>query len=146
MKNLFFKKTILTFLLFSIISNAQNNYDKGIDPNFVNAYIARGLSKIDLKDYEGAIADYDKAILIDTDNAISYNNRAIAKRKLEDYIGAIADYTKAIELDPEYESAYLNRGLSREKLGDLKGACKDWTKASSLGNQGSAEFVKAYCN
>ena len=117
-----------------------------IDPNFVNAYIARGLSKIDLKDHEGAIADYNKAILIDTDNAISYNNRAIAKRKLEDYIGAIADYTKAIELDPEYESAYLNRGLSREKLGDLKGACKDWTKASSLGNQGSAEFVKAYCN
>ena len=57
-------------------------------------YYNRGVEKSDLKDYTGAITDYNKAIQLKPDYAAAYNNRGAAKSKLEDYRGAIADYNK----------------------------------------------------
>ena len=62
----------------------------------------RGLAKTFLKEYEGAIKDYDKAIELDPNFAPAYHNRGIAKYELKQYSEAIADYDKAIELDPNY--------------------------------------------
>ena len=88
--------------------------------------------KLKLEDYEGAIADYDKAIKIDLNHAPAYHNRGIAKDELKDYIGAIADYDKAIEIEPKYALAYSNRGLTKYKLEDYKGAIADYDKAIEI--------------
>ena len=63
--------------------------------------------------YKGAIVDYTKAIELDPEYALAYDNRGASKYYLEDYKGAIEDHTKAIELDPEYVYAYFNRGVSK---------------------------------
>ena len=66
-----------------------------------NAFFNRGNSKYHLgDDYKGAIADFDAAIELDSEDAVAYNNRGASKGKLGDYEGAIADYDRAIELDP----------------------------------------------
>lgn len=75
---------------------------------FAMAYNGRGGAKDDLKDYAGAIADYDKAIELDPECAEAYNNRGLAKKDLKDYSGAMADYNKAIELFPQYTRVYDN--------------------------------------
>ena len=46
----------------------------------------RGLSKHDFGDYNGAILDYNKAIALDPNLAVAYNNRGLSKYKLEEGI------------------------------------------------------------
>ena len=83
-------------------------------------------------DYQGAIADYDKAIERNPRFAVAYNNRGNAKSTLEDHQGAIADYDKAIKFNPKYAKAYKNRGIAKNALGDMEGAKKDFDKAAEL--------------
>ena len=66
-----------------------------------------------LKDYQGAFADYSKAIQLDPQVAGNYYNFGVAKMQLKDYQGAIADFSKAIQLDPQYDIAYNNREFSK---------------------------------
>ena len=68
-----------------------------------NPFIKSGNAKYLQGDYDGAIADYSRAIELDPDDAAAYYNRGNAKSELDDYHGAIADYSRAIELDPEIE-------------------------------------------
>ena len=89
-------------------------------------YFYAGVAKYKFKDHYGAIADYTKAIELDTSYTNAYHNRGLAKNKLKDYYGAIADYSKAIELDPNYTYAYNNRGNAKNKLKDYYGAIADY--------------------
>lgn len=95
-------------------------------------YFLRGISKEDLKDYKGAIADFTKVIKIEPLVADAYNNRGNAKYNLKDYSGAIADINKAIELNPLYTKAFFNSGKTKTKLLDYKGAIADFTRAIEL--------------
>ena len=132
MKNILF--TLALLISFSSFGQTAEEYFKS------------GLYKAYAKDYYGAIADYTKAIELDPNDAIAYNNRGLSKDNLKDYYGAIADYTKAIELDPNAANAYRNRGILKEDLGDLNGACADWKKAAELGNADAAGWVANQCN
>ena len=94
------------------------------------------------EDYQGAIADLNKAIEIDSQIAVLFYNRGGVKDNLGDHKGAIDDYTKAIEIDPHYVDSYNDRGLSKEELGDHKGAIDDYTKAIEI----APEHGDAYFN
>ena len=95
-------------------------------------YYDRGRTKYALKDYQGAITEYTKAIHLDPEYTKAYNNRGIAKYALKDYQGAVADYTQAIHLDPEYAAGYSNRGSALSRLGEKSKALADFKKAASL--------------
>jgi tetratricopeptide (TPR) repeat protein len=51
-------------------------------------------------DNAGGIADYDKALEYDPNDAYSWNNRGLAKKDSGDKAGAIADFKKALEINP----------------------------------------------
>ena len=108
-------------------------------------YFYAGVAKYKFKDHYGAIADYTKAIELDTSYTNAYHNRGLAKNKLKDYYGAIADYSKAIELDPNYTYAYNNRGVSKWYLKDNIGACSDFRKAAYMGLKIAQNNVRDYC-
>jgi tetratricopeptide (TPR) repeat protein len=103
-----------------------------LDPNEEIYFNNRGNAKKDLKDYEGAIKDYDEAIRLDPKYVNAYNNRGIAKKDLKDYEGAIKDYDEAIRIDPKYMRAYDNRGDAKKDLKDYEGAIKDYLQAIEL--------------
>ena len=110
-------------------------------------YFDSGYSKDELQEYQGAIADFSKAIELDPNYSSAYNNRGISKYNLQDYQGAIADYSKAIELDPNDSDAYYNRGLSKLKLNQKNSACLDWSKAAKLGREvDTYKLIKEHCN
>ena len=83
------------------------------------------------KDKE-AIADYNKAIEINPDDADAYNNRGWVLYNLGKDKEAIADYNKAIEINPDHAKAYGNRGLLYDQLGDRQRAISDLQKAAQL--------------
>ena len=54
------------------------------------------------KKYKEALDRYNKAIEIDSNNAVFYSNRAAANYKLGDFANAIKDSNSALKIDPRY--------------------------------------------
>jgi tetratricopeptide (TPR) repeat protein len=77
----------------------------GEDPETFNL---RGVLKHTMEDYDGAIADYTKAIELDDTNPTYFDNRAWSKTEKENYAGAVEDYTVSIELYPERSGNVLS--------------------------------------
>lgn len=83
-------------------------------------------------DFQGAIANFDKALALNPNYAEAYNSRGEAHSKLGDKQEAIKDYNQAIALDPKFAAAYSNRGAIYYKLGKRKRQSTITTKPSSL--------------
>ena len=79
-----------------------------------------------------AIEDFNKAIRINPNYAMAYNNRGNAYAKKGDFDRAIIDYTKAIQLNPDSADAYYNRGNAYYNKGDFNRAIADYTKTIQL--------------
>ena len=104
-----------------------------VDPiRFAEVYLRWGKKKYELGNYENAIADYDRAILLNPDHADVYNNRGNAKYKLGQHNAAIADYDRAILLNPDHAKAYNNRGNVKYKLERYFAAIADYDRAILL--------------
>ncbi len=95
-------------------------------------YFKSAIAKERIKDYKGALADYNKAIEINPDLVKAYNNRGNIKSDLKDYDGAISDFNKALEINPKDVFAYSNRGLAKAKIKDYNGAIFDFNIAISI--------------
>ena len=105
---------IILFLTACVQKNAEN-------------YFNNGNVKFTLKDYNGAIQDYSKAIELKPDYSLAYYSRAICRSMLGDYENAKYDFNKAIEFKPDYFDAYMNRAFYiKEKTGDYAGAIEDY--------------------
>jgi formylglycine-generating enzyme required for sulfatase activity/predicted Ser/Thr protein kinase len=99
------------------------------------AYFDRAFLKEDnLKDFQGALADYNQAIALNPNYVLAYHNRGVLKQnQFNDPQGALADYDRAIVFDPNYADAYSNRGLLKEtKFNDIQGALADYNQAIVL--------------
>jgi tetratricopeptide (TPR) repeat protein len=81
---------------------------------------------------DGAIADLDRAIKLDSKNAVAYYERAYAKRQKKDTTGAIVDYTRAIELDGKDGDFYKERGDVWVEKKQYSAAIDDIQKAIQL--------------
>lgn len=72
-------------------------------------YYEKGEAQYDSGNFDGAIADYTRAIKLDSNDADSYRKRGLARYSKDDLDGAMADYTKAIELYPKKIKYYTER-------------------------------------
>ncbi|MGD2030341.1 MAG: tetratricopeptide repeat protein, partial [Desulfobacterales bacterium] len=93
-------------------------------------------------DHMKALDLLNKALELDPNDAINYNNRGVARYKLGQYQQAIKDFNRAIHLDPNDLYAYNNRGNAFYELGKTKRACNDWRKACYLGNCEGLNWAK----
>ena len=95
-------------------------------------YTSRAFVYNELKKYDEAIEDYNKAIELAPDNAKIYDERGLIYDKLEKYDEAINDFTKAIQIAPNSSKFYRSRGSSYGALGKYDEAIGDFTKAIQL--------------
>ncbi|MDB9411076.1 serine/threonine-protein kinase [Microcystis aeruginosa] len=97
------------------------------------------MGNYNLGDNQGAIADQNQAIKLNSDDAVAYYDRGLAKYNLGDNQGAIKDFNQAIQINPDYANAYYDRGSAKSNLGDKQGAIKDYNQAIQI-NPDDADF------
>jgi tetratricopeptide (TPR) repeat protein len=95
-------------------------------------YNYRGIVRGEMGDYEGAMADLNKAIDLNPRFVQAYTHRGVVKSQTGDLDGAISDHSKAIQLAPTHAAARYNRGCAKEKQGDELGALSDYQRAVEL--------------
>ena len=83
-------------------------------------------------EYTLALADYNRAVELKSDDAVAFLNRGRTHYNLKSFDKAVADYDKSIELDPKGSMAFMNRGVSYEKMGNSEKAIADYQKAVDL--------------
>lgn len=102
------------------------------DSDNAAAYIRAANAKMNRGDYDGAIADCDRAIALDPDDPGGCNIRGMSKWRKGDHDDAIADFDRAIELDPEHGMAYHIRGMIKGDQGNYEEAIADFDRAIEL--------------
>ena len=114
---------------------------EAIDLKDADSYTNRGINKLQsLRQFESAITDFDKAILINPNFALAYYYRGIAKGAIHKTQESIVDFTLAINLNPKFSEAYINRGISKNSLGQHLAAITDYTRAIDLNPQFAEAF------
>lgn len=83
-------------------------------------------------EHDRTMADYDKAIELNPDNADAYCERGDFYYEAGEYDKAAIDYDKAIELDPNGANAYYNRGCAYSEMREYENAIADYNKAIEL--------------
>jgi tetratricopeptide (TPR) repeat protein len=81
--------------------------------------------------YDAAIADFTKAIKLDSKDADYYAWRGLSYSQKRDWNRAISDFTQAIKLEPKNALYYSWRGDANTFKGDLKGTVSDYNRAIS---------------
>ncbi|MCK9618259.1 MAG: hypothetical protein M0R21_10545 [Lentimicrobiaceae bacterium] len=123
-------------------------------PTDYQGYFDLAMREYGAADYIGAVADFNKAFIMNpnVDDYIFFATRANAKHKLGDYIGAVNDFDQAIHFKPaenkllnNWARCYFNRGVSKFFLNDKKGACYDWQTAKELNVGEADDYIKKYC-
>jgi tetratricopeptide (TPR) repeat protein len=111
------------------------------------AYVVSGNAKFERKDYQGAIADYSRAISLDPNYANAYYSRGLAKRLMGDSDSAIEDYKQALKINPDDADTYNSLGNvlignnSSEALEYLNRAIQiEPNNANAYANRGMARF------
>ncbi|MCK9404099.1 MAG: tetratricopeptide repeat protein [Chitinophagaceae bacterium] len=115
----------------SRFSEAIGQYTKAIqlNPNHVDAFLDRGVSKANLGQYDSAIVDYNKAEELGYKKSILYSNLGLAYYQLKQTEKANEYFEKALTIDSANSYAYRGRGDIKYDQNDNKGAVDDYSLA-----------------
>jgi tetratricopeptide (TPR) repeat protein len=95
----------------------------------MNDYYQQGLAKAQAQDYQGAIEDFELALIANPEAAAVYYRRGLVYFDLGDHLNAVSDYTRSIDLQPHQRDAYYGRSLVRLILSNFSGALADINQA-----------------
>ncbi len=103
-----------------------------LKPEFAEAYVLRGKSRVAQYDTDQAIADFTRAIELSPRDAPARIERASANLDLKNYAAAIDDATAAIGIDAQLSRAYNLRATALRGTGDAQKAISDFTRAVEI--------------
>ncbi|WP_310487702.1 tetratricopeptide repeat protein [Chamaesiphon sp. VAR_69_metabat_338] len=103
-------------------------------------YYQQGLAKAKAGDYQGAIADFDLALIATPEWAEVYYRRGLAYFDLGDTLTAVSDYTQALAIDSHHRDCSYARALARLTLKNFPGALVDIDRAILFGR----DYAPAY--
>ena len=115
-----------------------------VDTKDADYYVNRGNAFADNKDYDQAIADYNKAIELDPQNAYAYNSRADTLREAGKPAQGLPDAERALQLDSNNAEFWDTRAQIFAALGRRQELIADYRRALALDPHmtGSLERLK----
>ncbi|MBO5263727.1 MAG: tetratricopeptide repeat protein [Bacteroidaceae bacterium] len=104
-------------------------------------YNNRALIKQNIGDVNGALEDFNEALVLNPKDITVYNNRGVLKKEQKDYIGSMSDYNRAQEIDPNKATTYNNRADLYITLGKLNEALDDINRCITLDASNPVFFI-----
>lgn len=126
------------------IRAALANYDKALslDPNYIDAWIRKGITLFNNKDYFDAENCFNTAVNLHPANFKAVYNRGKLRLKTENTEGAIADLDKATSLKPEHAGAHELFGDALLKAGKEVEAALQWRIAEELKKKKNNKYIQ----
>lgn len=112
------------------------------NPSSWMGYNNRGAEFVNLRLYDLAFADFNKALALKPDYAEAYNNRGLVYLSQQRYDLALADFNKAIKLLPQFADPYSNRGLLYQLTSKLPEALRDFNKAVRFNPRSAVHYMR----
>jgi tetratricopeptide (TPR) repeat protein len=112
------------------------------DTNNIELYRSRADANYEMHQFDAAIKDYSRVVIIDPKNEDAFIFRGAAKIEVNDNSGAVDDETKAIEINKTSHVAYNYRGVAKGALKSYGEAIKDLDMAIKL----KANYASAFVN
>jgi tetratricopeptide (TPR) repeat protein len=136
----------LAFMHMGQFDAALERYDRAIalkaDIADAEIYLHRGNVLGELKQYEAALASYQRATQIDSEYAEAYVSAGRALRELGLFEQALDSCERAISLVADYEEAYLIRGAALADLNRPDDALASFDQAIAF----KPDYAEAYSN
>jgi predicted Zn-dependent protease len=113
---------------------AAENLKKALDvyPNYAEAICLRGVLKMDKRDREGAIADFDQAIHIDPSYPMSYFALGAVYNLMSRFDEALSSLQRGTTLAPNGWQGYFEMGKAYVGKADYMAAVRALDKAQAL--------------
>jgi tetratricopeptide (TPR) repeat protein len=111
-------------------------------PDFAEAYNARAMAYIKIREYDHAFADIKKALEFIPQNADYLDTRGLIYWYSDKNDKALADYNQALSIDLNDQEKYYNRGRLLLEQKEYADAIKDFMKAIEL----SPDYFDAHRN
>lgn len=113
---------------------ALANYDKALslDPNYLDAWVRKGITLFNQKDYEEAERCFNTSVKLSPVSFKAVYNRGKLRLRTNNIEGALADLDKATTLKPEHAGAHELFGDALLKAGKEGEAALQWRIAEEL--------------
>ncbi len=147
MKKSIFSRTVIFILIMAM--SVTCFCACGDKTDYKELYRREGISKLDNRDYEGAIESFLLALeqshgfVKDVDYDINYY-LGYAYYKTGEYEKAVETYDAILDLKPKDVDGYYYRGLCKLKLGDREGADADFLKVTKAKPKNYDAYLDVY--
>ena len=111
-------------------------YSEGVtaDPKYPLSFYNRGNAKRKIKDYEGSVEDYKKAIEYNYIQLnLVYNAMGFSLINLNKPEEALKCFTEAVRIKPDYSYAYYNKALLEFNMKDYDNSLNDFNRLVETG-------------
>ena len=135
-------QAVINLFTQGLFKNALEEINKvqKLFPNSVLLHNICGATYTELGQFDQAIKNYEKALLIKPGHADALCNMGIAKQKKGDFESSIKIYKKAIQANPNHFTAYYNMGISYKAKGDSETAISCYKKVIKIQPRHAAAY------
>lgn len=103
-----------------------------LNPQFVQAYVARGKLYAELGQYESALVDLNFALRLQPTHAEAFAYRGFSNLSLGKFQEAMPDLEMALRIDPTYARVHFLRGQAQKMLGEEQASLASIAMAKRL--------------
>lgn len=107
-------------------------YEQGEDYEKATSHKMKAAELVSAGDYNGALTEYNSAIVSAPPSALLLANRANVLMHLERYQDAVRDCNQALETNPDSAKALRIRGKALKELKDYEGSRRDLAASQQI--------------
>ena len=115
------------------VLNQPNSNRSSSNSDEFETWLAKGVESLLLaSDYEAAVRNFDRALVINPDNAVALTYRGISLAELGRYEDALASFDRALEIDSNSVMIWNMRGISLGELGRYEDALASFDRVLKI--------------